>query len=265
MKKSLFLSGLGIIIGLLILSCSQEENSIQNNSNQIIELRGGGDGLLDLLGTSCVPGSIVFPGICNDTIFTDTVNVSIAQFPGCNFTVIYHRFECELSGLLDVTVGDFQILDHDCQEFSDDILNPYVQSIWTDYIIDFEIAVWDEIETQLINQYFDDEDDYNCGQGGYWNINYIRSSCYNYVTTYIQEGPYIEEGLGISTKISCGSQCCERHTRICRNPDGTLNITKYDATNPFAIDCSDDAFLMDPPIRIGKPIWQSGCRVTCPE
>ena len=211
------------------------------------------------MGTACVPSSINIGFGCNDTTYIDTVVInSLSQYPGCIFKVIFQRQECKVGSTLeDVTIGDFQILEHNCSQFSIDINNNYNQSIWSSFIINFETSMWNSIRDYLIalkvtgNKFL-------CGQGKWFNINFIRASCYRYASG-IQRN-----GLAISTKLSCGSQCCERHTTVCRNQNGTLQITQNDVTNPFNIDCSDPPFLTEPPVWLGRIEWITSCKVTCP-
>lgn len=260
MKNLKFLYGLMVVIlsTVFIYSCAKETEKPNLNSNSTTETRVSGD-LLDLLGTSCVPNSILVPGVCNDPVFTDTMLITNhPMYPGCTFKLIFKRQECRNFTFLDITIGDFQILEHNCPQFSTDINNNYNQSIWSSYIINFETAMWNAIRDQVISQNVTGNK-FLCGIGQYVNINFIRASCYRYVSTKIKEG-----GLGISTKLSCGSQCCLSFTRVCRKADGTLQITQTDDTDPFAIDCSDPAFLMDPPLWLGKIDFITPCTITCP-
>ncbi len=259
-SKILFGSLVVILATIFIYSCAKDSVKTKLASpSPTVETRGGGD-LLDLLGTACVPSSIVIPGACNDTTFVDTLVVTNhPMYPGCSFKLIFKRQECKLgSSFEDVTIGDFQIFEHNCPQFSTDINSKYNQSIWSSYIINFETGMWNKIRDYLISQRVTGTK-YLCGQGKWFNINFIRASCYRYASI-IQKN-----GLGISTKLSCGSQCCQRHTTVCRKSDGSLQITQNDVTNPFTIDCSDPAFLTDPPIWIkGKITWITPCSVTCP-
>ena len=254
-----------MIIAVSIYSCGKEAEKTFDLQSEIVELRNGvnpvlGGDLIDLLGTSCVPGTINIGGGCNDTLYVDTLVVTNhVMYPGCSFKIIFQRRECKLgSSFEDVTVGDFQILEHNCPQFSTDLDNTYNQSIWSDYIIDFETEMWNKIRDYLISQKVTGEK-FKCTQGVYFNINFIRASCYRCVTTKTRSG-----GLGVSTKLACGSQCCERHTRVCRQLDGTLKIVQTDVTNPFNITCSGSSFLTDPPIWLGHIEWQTPCMVTCP-
>ncbi|MFN8339489.1 MAG: hypothetical protein U0T36_10785 [Saprospiraceae bacterium] len=245
-------------LSLYIYSCSKDNEKHNVVLNQTVEIRSGGD-LLDLLGTACVPGSINIGLGCNSTTFTDTMVISNhPMYPGCSFKLIFKRQECAIGQFLDVTIGDFQILDHNCAQFSTDLNNKRNLSIWSSYITDFESAMWNAIRDQVIAQKVTGNK-FRCGLGQYLNINFIRASCSRYVSTKLKEG-----GLGISTKLSCGSQCCKTFTRVCRKSDGTLQITQTDDTDPFDINCSDPAFLMDPPLWLGTIEFITPCTVTCP-
>jgi len=234
---------------------------------------GSGLDLIDLLGTACIPEDNSIPG-CNDTTFVDTMVISdLSMYPNCNFTVVFEFYECEdLSGdFQDITVGDFQVLDHDCDSFSNDLGNYINGTISSDFVTDFDLEMWDTIEMRLIEREFTDTTRFNCdvgpGVGRHWNINFIRVSCYT-LYYYVLPGPFPCENCAPEynyIKTPCGSQCCERHTRVCRESDGTLRIETYDATSPFSIDCSDENFLA-PTALIGDDfqILGDSCRIMCP-
>ncbi|TVR76012.1 MAG: hypothetical protein EA409_13830 [Saprospirales bacterium] len=214
--------------------------------------------LLDLLGNACIPENFGIPD-CNDSLFVDTVVINnLPNYPHCKFTVIFHTYICDLGNLLDVTVGDFQILHHDCLSFSNDLQNPNIQSIYSTFIADFDLSVWEVLEEYIIDKYFDDPNIFNCGSGMFWNINFVRSACYR-MPTFMQG-----EGIEVIYKVSCGSQCCEKHTRVCRNQDGTLNLTTYDATNPWFITCDGPDILMNSEYWLNNVVTMDPCRVRCP-
>ena len=246
-----------VSISYFIFSCSQSFDEKEISKDITAKSRAEKRDLLDLLGTACVPGNIVVPGACNDTIFVDTLIITdLPQYPGCKFKVIYKRQECKIPSIRDITIGDFQILEHDCDAFSADINNKWNQSIWSDFIIDFELSVYGAVQNHLITQNVTEE--FNCLEGVLFTINFIRASCYRYASVRQKNGQ------SVSTKLTCGSQCCERHTRVCRNPDGTFNITTNDVTNPSNVDCGDPAFLTNPPYWLGRPDWITECTVICP-
>ena len=257
--KILFGSIVAIFATIFIISCAKE-NSTGDKIFKGETVTRGTENLLDLLGTSCVPSTIVVPGICNDTTFVDTLLVTgHPMYPGCAFTLIFYRQECTSGPFTDVTIGDFQIVNHNCLQFSNDLINNFNQSIWSSYIIDFETGMWNSIREIIISENLTG-DRFQCLAGVFFQINFIRASCYRYALVVTRE-----DGIGVYNKLSCGSQCCERHTKVCRKPDGTLQLTQYDATNPFAINCSDPAFLTDPPLWLkGRVIEITPCGVSCP-
>lgn len=272
---------------LFVSSCTSDlnwneiekvDNQASNSSSDAPTLSAmpmGSDlNLIDLLGTACIPEDNSIPG-CNDTTFVDTMVISdLNRYPNCNFTVIFEFYKCEdLSGdFQDITVGDFQILDHDCDSFSNDLGNYINETISSDFVTDFDLEMWDTIQMRLIEREFTDTTRFNCelgpGAGRYWNINFIRVSCYT-LYYYVIPGSNPCETCAPEynyLKSPCGAQCCERHTRVCREPDGTLRIETYDATNPFSINCSDENFLA-PTALIGDEyqILGDSCRIMCPD
>ncbi|MGE5356176.1 MAG: hypothetical protein ACM3PT_08050 [Deltaproteobacteria bacterium] len=241
---------------IALIQCSKENIEVKNT--EALELRNTGS-LLDFLGTSCVPGIINVGVGCNDEEYIDTLVINdLPNYPGCTFKIIYKRYECEALGLKDVTIGDFQILEHNCQQYSNDLNNAYNGRILSNFVINFELSVWNKIRDHIITKYVVGNA-YPCGSSALFQINFIRSSCYR-IANYNQGN-----GLGVSTKITCGSQCCERHTFVCTNPDGSLFIVEEDETGG-PINCSDPPFLSDPPNTLGRwrLTWVSDCMVLCP-
>src|SRR5690606_19293507 len=107
-----------LLFSLTGLVACQKEKTVPS----IIVNRGSED-FLEVVGESCVPGSIDIGLGCNDVEYNDTLAITLSAYPGCTFIVAYKHYECEAAGLFDYTMGDFQILSHDCANFSADVNN----------------------------------------------------------------------------------------------------------------------------------------------
>lgn len=217
--------------------------------------------LLELLGESCVPKNILDTSYvgCNDKEFIDTLSVTLSSYPGCTFVVVYSYYDCSAAGLTDITMGDFQILSHDCSSFTTALNNAFSLGVsaFRTFIDNFNLSIYDEIEDFLIDKFVVDSA-YLCFFGAYFNITFIKSTCYK--ECIIVTDPH--NGLATYAKVTCGADCCERHTTVCRQSDGSLNIDTNIAPGHPPI-CAD------PPVFIGHELLnrcykESACRYVCP-
>jgi hypothetical protein len=209
-------------------SCKDEQAFEPRTSGPEIALRSGeGDletiDLLDLLGESCLPNSILNVGTnCNDVEFTDTANVTLAAYPGCTFVVVWHYYKCVVGTLTDYTMGDFQILSHNCAGFETAMNNALSTSPATliTFLDAFDLSIYNALIPVIINENVP-PNTFECLHGVYFLIHFIHTSCYKYCVI-----EFDDESVSY-VKVACGSDCCERHTRVCRNANGTLNIQQY--------------------------------------
>ncbi len=260
MKNLKILGSLFVIFSILFYACTNDEQEMIRNTQDKVELRSSGGDILDLLGNSCVPESIVIPDVCNDVTYIDTIDVVLQDYPGCTFTIVFEYFKCEFQGVeMDLTVGDYQILSHDCQAFSDDVENPYNQNVWSSFIEDFDQSIMGQIQNYLIEEYVIDNERFECGNGVLFNITYTRAGCAKYITAKLPG----EINLSNTYKVACGSNCCQSHTLICVDSLGNLDLTSWDVTRPWVRNCDDEPFLDFEPIT-GRPIWESDCLLKCP-
>ena len=248
------------ITSLFIYSCTKDLKENQNinlTKTQLTETRSGDD-VLDLIGVDCFNFAGTAPG-CNNVAYTDTlILTNVTDYPGCSFTVVYRYFTCISGGFTDVSISDFQMLSHNCQKFSDEILNKRNTSIWSDFIHEFDAKIHAEIQKHLVSV-FVTPNKFKCGSGSFFNIKFFSSSCYKYCTAqsnFGKEGPKYY----FSTKVACGLQCCETHTKICRKPDGTLQTQVLIAPiyPPF---CQDESLLTNSYecLKKGDAVWMSSC------
>lgn len=262
MRTQFYVSFLFLFFLILFDSCSSNSDQAPNSDtiqSQNLELREVD--LMDLLGTACTPNNLPW---CNG----DVIPLEISDhpsYPNCTFTVELELYICDPAfGIQDYHVSDFQILDHDCQEFSDDILDMINSTSQSDFILDFEEGMWNSIETQLIHLAFS-ESTFNCGQGAFFSINYFRSSCRT-LGGYAQGSLFSENStpqkeLYTYAKVACGHRCCERITRVCQEPDGSFNIVTQNHTNFTA--CTGASFVQDMPEFFY--VFGEDCGSACPE
>ncbi len=254
------------MISQSILSCKDEAITLQNDKDQIISSRGGEEGdlstsdVLKLLGTACVPGSINIGVGCNDVEYTDTAAVSLPGYSGCTFTVVYHYYLCTAgSTLTDFTMGDFQILSHNCSAFTAALGGALTSggSTLTNFVESFELSIYNALQTQIIAQYVPVGSNYQCLHGVFFNILFIKASCYKRC--------FFTLGNGAQTyvKVACGADCCERHTRVCRDANNALVSETY-YIHP------SEPYCQDPPNFEGNPVLsrcdrETSCQYKCLE
>lgn len=262
MKTRHFIYAITILLVAVLISIiacnSDQKDELLNIEHQQIEFRGSG-GILELLGKDCIPDSLLnITQYCNSTEYFDTITIdSVSGYPGCTFTVVVSYYLCSWMGLMDVRSSDYQILEHDCEKFSDDLDSlPYDPTF--SYIIDFDALIYEKIEEYFMNKFMSGGT-YPCGSGAVFNIIFYRSSCYKYCVSEEEWG----RGRVLQTiyKIGCGDQCCERRTYMCENPDGSIYTnTSYqapvyptcDQQNVGSLDCYGS-----------NVVWESDCEFTC--
>ena len=252
-----------ILVGL-VAGCTEDGNQLKTNDILQIQTRDecdlDTDDLLELLGESCLPGDIleVSPG-CNDVKFTDTVNITLPGYTGCTFTVVYNHYECWAgSFMVDYTMGDFQILSHNCSAFDAALNSAFTAGgiSYTTFIENFETQILNQLEDLVLAQYVP-TGSFPCLQAIFFNIYFIRASCYK---NCIVE---LNNGLSSIMKIACGADCCQRHTRACRNSFGQLYTETY-YTPAYPPTCED------PPVFTGNSLLsrcmrETPCTYHCPE
>jgi hypothetical protein len=205
--------------------------------------------LLDILGTDCITDEFQptnIPG-CTGIPIERTISVTgLPDYPGCTFTVtfLYHR--CSAAGLLDIAIGDYQIVSHDCQKFSDEIANTSFIDFANANTLreDFELQMFEAIEDYVINEELNSVSPgtYACGTSVLFEINHFASSCYR----YCYELYSFNEGVALWNQIKiggCSSECCEVHTRICIEPDGSIRKETEAVICLSCESCQDDVLF----------------------
>ncbi len=255
-----------ISFGLLILNgCNQQESqltSMELGSSIIPRETSEDSTVLDLLGTYCFDPSIFNAGSgCNDTLYQDTVSiVNLPSYPGCTFTVVFKYLRCSAAGLLDISISDFQIIDHNCAAFSNDISTVMSASIFSNFIQNFDLEMYSAIEQHFISTI--NMNNYRCGFGAFVLIKFFTASCYRYCIAELPSGT-----LNSMTKATCGTECCEHQTKYCKDQFGVI-IAQPDDT-PFAYPpiCDGESILDQLlPCRFSssnKIKWETPCTFRC--
>ncbi len=260
-------SSFGIVIFLLLIgialiptACKDEAIPIQNEKESVITYRNGETlstkSVLELLGESCVPGSINIGVGCNDIEYIDTMQIAIPGYIGCTFTVVFKYYLCSAGGMTDFTMGDFQIISHNCSAFTTAFNSAITAggSSLSTFITNFELSILNQIEQAIIAQYVP-IGTFPCLQGLFFNIIFIKASCYyNCIIDY-------PNGSTSYIKVACGVDCCERHTRVCRNSQGVYTEVEYvEPDGVFCVDAPD--FGENPVLQLCTR--QTNCSYKCP-
>lgn len=254
---------LSIPIGIsIILNGCKDDTAILPNANESVVTYRSGETLstryvLDLLGDACVPGSIFIGSGCNDIEYIDTMQITLPAYTGCTFTIVFKHYECAAGGLLDYTMGDFQIISHNCSAFTTAFYTALTTggSTLATFLTNFELSIYNQIEQAIIAQYVP-TGTYPCLQGLFFNIIFIKASCYyNCIIDY-------PNSTSNYVKVACGVDCCERHTRVCRNAQGSI-YTEVEYVHPDGIFCEDAPDFEENPI-LKLCTRQTNCSYKCP-
>lgn len=261
--SSIWILILLLLIGIAIIptGCKDETAIMPNATESPITYRDGETlstrYVLELLGDACVPGSIHIGTGCNDVEYIDTMQIALPGYTGCTFTIVFKYYLCPGGGLLDFTMSDFQIISHNCAAFSSAFNSAITAggSTLNTFITNTELAIYNQVEAAIIAQYVP-LGTYPCLQGLFFNINFIKVSCYYYCIIEYQNGS------STYVKVACGVDCCERHTRVCRNAQGNLVIeTSY--VHPDGIHCEDAPDFEENPV-LNLCTRQTNCSYKCP-
>lgn len=209
-----------------------------------------------MIGTSCFPDSIVTN--CDSVPDLDTMIITLLDYPGCTFTIVYEMYTCRNGPYSYYHLGDFQLISYTCPAFTTALNNAIAAgtSTLTALMENFEYDVASKIKTNLINEAVT-VGTYPCGSGAYIITSYIKSSCY--YRCYIQ---HPNQTVSF-TNESCGTDCCAQRQVACRNQAGELVITTYNLTNGGA-PCQDPPRIEDNSIP-KRCSYESACTFTCPE
>lgn len=254
---------LSMLFGIAFIptGCKDETAILPNTKESVLTYRDGEPlstrDVLELLGDACVPGSIHIGTGCNDIEYLDTMQITLPGYTGCTFTIVWKYYLCAAGGLLDYTMSDFQIISHNCSAFSTAFNSAITTggSTLTTFITNTELAIYNQLEAALIAQYVP-TGTYPCLQGLFFNIIFIKASCYyNCIIEY-------QNGSSSYVKVACGVDCCERHTRVCRNAQGNL-YTEVEYVHPDGIFCEDPPDFEDNPV-LELCTRQTNCSYKCP-
>ena len=153
-------------------------------------------------------------------------------------------------------MGDFQILSHNCPGFTS-AMNTALSTSPTaviSFIDAFDLAIYNALNTLIINENVP-TGTFPCLQGVYFQINFIHASCYKYCVIAFNDD------AASYVKVACGSDCCERHTRVCRNANGTLNIERYFAP-AYPPSCENPPSFPDNTV-LDRCLRETACTYKC--
>ena len=184
--------------------------------------------------------------------------MTLPSYTGCTFTVVYKHYECTAGSLTDYTMGDFQILSHNCPAFTSALNSAFTAggATFSTFTDNFENAIALQIQQSILAANVP-TGTFPCLQGLFFNINFLRASCYKRCQLSFSNGTasYI--------KIACGADCCERHTTACRDQFGVLQTSTY-YVHPSPPTCTDAPIFSGNPV-LSRCIRQSSCTYSCPQ
>jgi hypothetical protein len=242
----------GFFTLLVPLGCHEEEASPKNDlSTSALAERE--DERYELLGVSCFPDSLI--EVCDSFPTLDTMLITLADYPGCTFSVVYEYYECRRGSNQYYYLGNYYLLSHNCPAFTAAYNAALAAGGATlaAFVENFDHDVFLAIKTNLANILIP-VDTYPCDEGYAFFYNYIRTSCFKWC--------YIQNGSTVSSKqVACGSDCCVERTRACRDENGILILqTAYQTSYPPHCD-GPTIYSTGLP---GLCTSESACEFTCP-
>jgi hypothetical protein len=178
------------------------------------------------IGDSCF--EIALSNTCD--YFPATRDILISTYPNCTFQVEFSISFCNLttSGFT-IFIDDFEILDHNCPEYDQDLLDAELNNSLEVFVIEFNKEMYTAIERNVIEN--GDFTGFACGELEILNVNFILNGCVKYCLVPI-EAPHQGGGNGFTLsdetqnrqrkdgkyvlrQVKCGSSCCKRSTIAC--------------------------------------------------
>lgn len=193
-------------------------SSCSVNEPQKLEALDENDQPLELREAGC--GINLNDAGCSSILQYITTITTHPDYPGCSFEVSLNYVNCitdpgPFGQNNSILAGDFTIISHDCQQYSDDVslatsagdfaLFEFVQEFDKLMLIELEVGL--AIEADAVNE---------CGQPQFSEITIFSASCYAICTKQILVGEFTFNSV---VEIPCESSgCCARSSWVCFDP-----------------------------------------------
>lgn len=214
--KIVFLLFTLLLTSALIWSCQKEPDKVGETSKNLkntksLVVRGLND---------CVPPELETPThpCYNTSMYTITTNLTLPQYPNCTFTVEIDVRICYdyLGRPVNYLIFDWRWINNifDCSDLLNDAIAAYQNNNFTSFITLFDNRMLIAIENYFIQQAIQSGGSafYYCGSSTPLNIGYYQSGCYRFCM-----GTDANNQWAIR-KTLCGTNCCQRITEMCINP-----------------------------------------------
>ncbi len=156
-------------------------------------------------------------------------------------------------------MGDFQILHHNCPAFTSALGSALTAggATLTNFEESFELAIYNQLQALIIAQYVPVNSQYECQHCLFFNIIFIKASCYKRCFFSLSNGAqsYV--------KVACGVDCCERFTTVCRDVHGALVTDTY-YVHPSEPYCTDPPDFSSNPV-LARCDRETSCPYKCLE
>lgn len=247
-------------VAIIYTGCKEEQLTIDQH-DLVISTRGDGGSLstaelIDLLGTSCIPDSVIGLGGCDTVLVSDTVVITLPDYPGCSFTVEYKYYSCRFNYHVGIFLADFQIISYNCPAFTTAINNAYNagETAFNEFIGNFDYDVASQIQLSILYSQYPGV--YDCNyQLRLVIYQYTRASCFKNCRIVYPNGSVSNE------KIVCGSGCCIQRIEACMDENGNWVIEKNNYSSyPY---CDNPPIFQKNPLPI-HCTSETQCTLTCP-
>lgn len=200
-------------ISIFILLCGFTFALVQCTKDETTKIELNGSKIEYRTSNPCAPDLGNNPN-CDSVSFD--YFISIPMYPGCQFRVQFLYWEC-IDGLGNIAyhITDYQIISHDCAQYSIDLQNAMNNGTINAFNITFGKQIWNSITLFLLSS---TSPSYNV-----LSANYYTASCTK--DCYWKS----KNGLWVGWRYSCGENCCRaRRTYNYINGQWTLTNTRID-------------------------------------
>ena len=247
-----------ILMVVLVYSCSEEETisdsvhgrMVQDDTNPISTMKIDQDVIANNgIGHSCLDEAVVGSGSCILNTFSGAI--ALPQYPGCSFWIYAEYYVCTSNGSGQaIYFIDFEVLEHDCPQFNQDIINANNSNTLDQFTAHFNASVWKVLTYSLISG-----SPPNVSQIGF---EYYSAACEK--TCYV-----IVTKKGFTGYVPIDYPCSEYCCKVRRNFSFSSTTNQWEQTDVFYNVDNNNPCWSDTPPQNCPPntVFTIDCRSNC--
>lgn len=175
---------------------------------------------------------------------THTISVQIPMYPGCSFSVKFFFWECYGGSAIAYHLTDYEIIDHNCNQYNIDLINARNNNTINTFNIAFGKQIWNAITQWILS-------------GTPSNV--TVATLEYYVASCSKECYWQTRGsYWVGKRFACGENCCGLQ-KVYNKVNGQWVLTNTTVNSPVdpcygarPVDCPDSRYQ-----------WSTDCSPQC--